>query len=81
MQREELGLKNGGIERVILYDRHDTLGACTKKPASGKLSYLSAIDWPVFRWCFRKTWCKRLESYFSEGNVKLVAIPEDRRVT
>jgi hypothetical protein len=31
--------------------------------------------------CFRKTWCKRLETYFSERNMKLETIPEDRRVT
>jgi hypothetical protein len=47
-----IGTQNGGIERVILYDRHDTLGACTRKPASGKLSCLSAIDWLVFRCVF-----------------------------
>jgi hypothetical protein len=48
MQREELGLKNGGIERVLLYDRHDALGVYMRKPASGKLSCLAAVDWLVF---------------------------------
>jgi hypothetical protein len=62
MQREELELKNGGIERVLLYDRHDALGACMRKPASGKLSCLSAIDRLVFSLYFRKTWCKGLET-------------------